>query len=115
MSTQSHIIILPRREENLIAIVRCDCRGSINEVMNKIVTAVTNWVKDTVEGAEAWTFSSEDFNIADLSSELCHPESRKVIAPFLTEQGVYNLEIDIFGDSDAPANYNYDTVLVEGL
>lgn len=115
MSAKSHIIILPRREENLIAIVRCDCRVEThNEVMDKIVKAVTKWVNNTPEGEHAWYMSSEDFNIADLSSELFSHEDRKCIIPYFTEEGIYNLEIDIFGDADSPSNYNYDTVLGQG-
>ncbi len=118
MSAKSHIIILPRREENLIAIVRCDCRvDSNNEVMNKIVKAVTKWVENTTEGSQHWKLSSCDFNIADLSSVMLYSrdEAFRSLSPFLIEEGIYNLKIDIFGDADSPSNYTYDTVLVEGL
>ncbi|MCK5613853.1 hypothetical protein KAR91_68955 [Candidatus Pacearchaeota archaeon] len=116
MSVKSHTVILPRREENLIAVVKCDCRADSNdEVMDKIVRAITEWVKKQPSGKEAWMLSANDFNIADLSVELDYPQNRADIAPFLTEEGIYNLEVDVFEDSDSPVNYNYDTVLVKGL
>jgi hypothetical protein len=116
MSLNSHTIILPRAGENRIAVVNCSCKGSNNEAMNAIVKGVTAWIEKTDEGKVAWSRTSEDYNIADLEIDLeCNTEGSTELSSFLAEAGVYNIEIQIFGDSDYPSNYTYDTVLAEGL
>lgn len=119
MSAKSHVIILQRSGENRIAIVKCDCRvETSDEVMDRIVKAVTKWVQETVDGENAWEICSEDFNIAYLEAivvDSIRNEISDTIFPFLIAEDIYNLEIDLYGSSDCPSNYTYDTVLVEGL
>ena len=116
MSLNSHVIILPRHGENRIAIVKCDYRGSLTEAMGQIVKAVTKWVKETDAGQVAWAGSCEDLNIADLESIIFGDLDTSInFCTYLNEFEVYNLDIELFGDSDCPVNYTYDTVLVEGL
>lgn len=112
MSMKSHEIVLRRVSENRIAIVNCESYLQTQElVMKAISKAVTHWVKTTDEGKEKWENSSHDLNIADLSS-MTPDYFWSSLAKPLAKQGIYNLEIKLYGDDDYPESYNYDTVLV---
>ena len=115
MSLNLHTIILPRIGENLIAIVNCSCRGEESDAIQKITKAVTKWVKETENGQIAWKASSEDFNIGDLHGVISFPtcEDAKSLYPYLQEEGVFNLRIEIVSSHDYAHNYTYDTVLVD--
>ena len=53
MSLNDNTIILKRDGENRVAIVTCSSRNHTgDEVLSKIRTAVSNWIKRTPEGAE---------------------------------------------------------------
>ena len=115
MSARSHEIILRREGEGRMAVVKCDCYLiTPNAVMKSIIRAVSNWVKLDRLGKNAWLCSSKDFNIADLyviindhNSDECHS-----LTPFLTNQGILSLEIELYGEDDM-SDYNYDSILVK--
>lgn len=108
MSMKSHEIVLRRVSENRIAIVNCESYLQTQElVMKAISKAVTHWVKTTDEGKEEWENSSHDLNIADLSNLISD-----YLNSSLAKQGIYNLEIELYGDDDYPESFNYDTILV---
>ncbi|MCD6436363.1 MAG: hypothetical protein J7L15_08285 [Clostridiales bacterium] len=114
MSLNNNTVILKRDGENRVAIITCNSRFHTgDEVMTKIRTAVSNWIKKTDEGSVAWGLSSNDFNIGDLGSFVAWNEDYKTLVPFLEGQWIYNLEIELFGDDNLPSNFTYDTVLFE--
>lgn len=119
MSMNSHEILVPRADENRVAVLKCDTplSLSINEIMNQIVIACTSWVVETTNGMNNWKCSHQDFNIGDLSVIVndINSEEHTELMKFINTVGIYNLEIEIYGSGDYPANYNYDTVLVEGM
>jgi hypothetical protein len=112
MSLNSHTIILPRREENLIAVVKFDSRGDDKEGMEMLIKGITEWVKNTEDGQKAWVYSASDFNVGDLGSYLYKGST---IFPFLQDAGVFFLDLDIIGTGDYASDYVYDTVLVDEL
>ena len=108
MSMSSHEIILRRVSENRIALITCDSHLKTQELIMKAISkAVTHWVKTTKEGMNEWILSSYDLNIADLSNL-----TADYLNSSLVKQGIYNLEIDLYGEDDYPEDFTYDTVLV---
>ncbi len=110
MSLNSQVVILPRESSNLIAVIKFDSRGEEAEGMKMLIKGITAWMRNTTEGADAWYYSSEDFNVGDLTSYLDHDSN---IWKYLNEAGVYNLEIETYGTDSYSLDYNYDTVLAD--
>jgi len=113
MSLNSQTVVLPRREENLVAIVKFNSRGEEKDGMKNIVQGITNWVKHTEEGKAAWRYTVGDLNIGDLDSYL--DPRHNVLYQYLNKQGIYNLDIHIIGTGDYARDYHYDTILVDEL
>jgi len=113
MSLKPHIIILPRREENLMAVLKCHTRGVVIDVMKDLIKGITEWIKVTKKGKEEWDLSSKNFNIGDLST--LSLEAFESLIPFLQSVGIYCLDIDIYGTEDYTPDYVYDSVLVNEL
>lgn len=77
--------------------------------MQPLTAAVTQWVKETKAGRDAWRDSSEDFNIGDLPAYLGDAD----LQTRLKAQGVYDLETTLITDNDQQEGWIYDTVLVD--
>ena len=107
-------IILRRLEENLIAVVRCESNASNqDEVMKKISKGVTTWIRCFEKGQNLWRYTCEDLNIGDLTGEVSDKNSP--LHKLLSNNGIENLTISVYGTADSPSEYTYDTVLVEGM
>lgn len=65
--------------------------------------AVTQWVKKTTRGAEAWEASCEDMNIGDLA---CHYTGPDMLKPW----GIIDLKVEIFA---AEEHAHFDSHLVD--
>lgn len=103
--------LVVRGDQSTVAIVKADVGVMlINDTafFAAIVRAVTEWVKYTEEGKEAWERSSNDFNIGDLSGELGGS-----LLNYLSKQGIENLDITTFSTTNGNRVWTYDTLLVD--
>lgn len=80
---------------------------TMEEVLSRVQSAVTDWILETNAGKRAWCDSVEDFNIGDLSSELC-PELHEHFRGW----GILAVSVSS-PDHDVCPAWNYDTVLVD--
>lgn len=90
------------------AIIRLWCCEpmSRNQAWEKMREAVTQWVTDTDEGAEAWNCSSGDLNVGDLGNYSLEDSMLSAILRFR------NLIMKIEG-LEADGFHEYDEVLVD--
>jgi hypothetical protein len=70
----------------LVEVLMHDPEASQEEVIRSLKAAVTDWVKETPEGKQAWEASSEDFNIGDY---FCYGPEK--LRPFLQRHGIVDL------------------------
>lgn len=81
---------------------------TVDALYERVVRAVTNWMKSTDEGRKAWKYASDDFNVGDLASYLGDDD----LLRFLANEGVKDLRID---DADLSESWSgYDASLVDG-
>lgn len=72
--------------------------------------AVSKWGRTSPFGIEAWTQSSEDFNVGDLS----HYQSDEDLKRCLAEQGIEDLVIECHASLDNNLGpWQYDTILMD--
>ncbi len=81
---------------------------TVDTLYERVVRAVTNWMKSTEEGRKAWKYASDDFNVGDLVSCLGDDD----LVRFLANEGVKDFRIDDAEVSDKWSDY--DTSLVDG-
>ena len=80
---------------------------TVDALHERIVRAVTTWMKTTEEGRKAWEYASDDFNIADLVSYL---DDEKLLQ-CLANEGVMDLRID---EPEFSTSWrSYDAILVD--
>jgi len=107
--------LVPRERENRLAIVSCDKTREIqdsNDLLRQLCAAISDWVKNTQEGLEAWKQSCCDFNIGDL--DLYYGYASSSVKSYIESSGIFNFHIKIFGNDDMlNGNWSYDTILVE--
>jgi hypothetical protein len=77
------------------------------QIIDVLKNLITEWIKTTVRGKEAWIYSGNDFNIGDLASYehmFCNwlPHSK------LTKTGIVDFEFLECGDT---GSMPFDTVL----
>ena len=83
---------------------------TIRTFVDALTLALSRWAHRTDEGRTAWTRSSHDFNVGDLSTELPNPALERE----LFNVGITNLRIELSGSLDAnPDHWHYDTVLID--
>jgi hypothetical protein len=105
------VITRTNLDENTVAVVQWN-GVSLSQLLRRLIVAVTEWVRTTKEGKQAWKNSSEDFNVADLSA--CLPVlPGDPLHDILAKYGIEDLDIDVFQDTDPDPNWTYDTVLVD--
>lgn len=105
--TQNEIIVR-RGWEDTLAIVKW--KGvSENEILDRVRSAVTNWVNTTDEGKKAWLNSSQDFNVGDLWNHLGNEQ----LIDLLKTHDVHELEIHIMHVDCNDHNWKFDTLLVK--
>jgi len=106
-----------RGNVNIIAVVDItdsekDTRSgrSAKEALEALKKAITRWVSETDEGAEAYANSSEDYNIGDFLGDF---ESLS-FAPYLASAGIECLEINTLSP-DETNSYDHHLVDESGL
>lgn len=106
------VVLRTSQDESTLAIVTVRKTDTVNhpdQLLNLFRTAVTQWVRETEEGAKAYEDSSEDFNIGDLAQEMPNPQ----LQYFFNGQGLFDIKIEIIANSDYQDDWTYDTHLVE--
>ncbi len=76
--------------------------------VQRLVKAVTEWVKTTDEGRAAWKCSFEDLNVGDLVHYVGDPS----LDTILTRNGICSLCVQVFSE-DYPSGWQFDDVLVD--
>ena len=118
MSSSQVQFVVPRdsRDEVTFAVIharvslKAQKKGmGINEFLDALKQAVTNWIKTTTEGRQAWENSSQDFNIGDLANENIGP-----INAYLKHHGIAIDDINVFSMDCSAGCWEFDTVLVKG-
>lgn len=111
MSRITTVVVREGRDEATFAVVACDESWSIKtptDIRHKVRHAVTEWMRTSPEGRQAWKNSSEDFNVGDLASQLADHDLQRC----LSQRGVENLTIDVYSNHNRPDPYwTYDLVL----
>ena len=116
MHTETYVIPRKSRDEVTVAVVRvqftakacADGFTAVSSVKEKIIEAVTHWVKITDYGKAAWESNNHDFNIGDLCNEKLKPFN-----DYLKRYGILILEIETHS-MDASGNiWSFDDVLVK--
>jgi hypothetical protein len=98
-------------DETTGAVVSCRQKNGIEtplEMIKRIKSAVTDWVKVTKAGMHEWKNSSQDFNIGDLSTCYTDEDLKKLLKRY----GIEDLEIWTFSSTTINHPYTYDTILV---
>jgi hypothetical protein len=80
-----------------------------SKFLEALIRAITNWMKCTDKGKKAFEYSSEDFNIGDLSSYLEDANLKGL----LYEQGISDLTVSIYTCAESNPNWVYDTHLFD--
>lgn len=109
--TQAHEAVIPRisHEECTVAVVRW--RGVNHpELRSALTAALTEWMRTTQEGKDAWEDSSHDFNVGDLANA---PTDSSPLKELLAAQNVHDLEIDVYSDVSGDRYWTFDTLLVK--
>lgn len=79
--------------------------------LEALTHAITQWIKYTSAGREAWKNSSEDFNIGDLSMHL-----DEGLMDYMKEEGIKTLNINVMDVQERFCrDWTFDTVLVNGM
>lgn len=81
--------------------------GPEERALQRVKTAITQWVDKTPEGREAWEASAGDLNIGDIASHQIDEDDSLV--PFLINQGISVMRAGVMG---ADKSLDFDTVLV---
>ena len=109
--TERIIVVVNCTGEPTVAIVSCQKNETIQsarDLQDQIARAVTEWVKNTEAGKEAWKQSSEDFNIGDLSLCLGNEE----LLALLKKNNVIDIEIETYCQGH---DWDFDMILVRGV
>lgn len=105
------VVLRSSSDESTLAIVtvrRTDTVRHPDQLLDLFRNAVTAWVRETKEGAEAYENSSEDFNIGDLAVIMPNPQ----LQFYFNGQGLYDINIETIVNTDYQDNWTYDTRLV---
>lgn len=96
------------RDTTTLAILTLTHEADIdqNEVFHRLTTAITDWVRKTDSGKQAWQNSSQDFNIGDL----IHHDGDPALARFLHWHGLHLSRLTVV---DSECAEPFDTVLVD--
>lgn len=81
---------------------------TVDTLYERVVWAVTTWMKTTDEGRKAWEYACDDFNVGDLTSYLSDSDLLRC----LENEGVKDLRIE---EADLSESWwGYDAALVDG-
>jgi len=79
------------------------------EFLKALVKGITDWVRTTGNGKQAWEASSHDFNVGDLvdyQSDFCLKQR-------LQKEGIYEFNVETFSCNQICGFWSYDTVLAD--
>ncbi len=85
---------------------------SVDTLYERVVRAVTTWMKTTEDGKQAWDYAGDDFNVGDLTSHYVANDPNDPLTVALTNEGVKELRIEEPALSESW--WGYDAVLVDG-
>jgi hypothetical protein len=108
--------VVPRdsEDETTVAVVTTVVKDkhnmAINEFLSTLQFSITGWVTCTEEGKKAYLASGKDFNVGDLAALDIEASG---LLEFLTPQGIYSLEVQIFADDSWDRHWSFDTKLVK--
>lgn len=91
------------------AVVKDEKLRKEKHFLEQLRKAITEWVKTTKDGKEAWEASSEDFNVGDLVD---HTMCESFLDILQGKYGIRDLHI-VTNSQDDAGNWHYDTVLVD--
>jgi hypothetical protein len=81
---------------------------TVDTLYERVVQAVTTWMKTTEEGRKAWEYAVDDFNVGDLASYLGDEDLLRCFE----NEGVKDLRIE---EPDLSKSWwGYDASLVDG-
>jgi hypothetical protein len=108
------LFIVKRASESTWAVVEADVSENKNNARSNFVdnltACITEWIKDTDDGKEAWETSCRDFNVGDLSSYVDSPWLHNILAV----HGIGDLKVTIHSyDSTDNDSWYYDRILVD--
>jgi hypothetical protein len=85
---------------------------TVDTLYERIVRAVTTWMKTTEEGRKAWEYASDDFNIGDFANYYDADDPGDPLTVALAVEGVKDLRIE---EPDLSESWwGYDASLVDG-
>jgi hypothetical protein len=108
------LFVVPRMssDERTVAIVQAKVADQelvvISHFFKALVSAVTEWVRDTRIGQRAWVESHEDLNIGDLH----HYEDTASLRQKLVAHHIHDLNIQTFVNIPK-GNWTFDDILVD--
>lgn len=103
------LVVREDKSADAIVIAKTQKKMSDLDFFTAVRRSITKWVKETEEGKRAFAYSSEDFNIGDLSSYTCSEE----LQSRLKTEGINKLDITINFVNEANVIWVYDTHLVD--
>lgn len=89
----------------LVKIDLINMESGLDDALQALTASVTNWIKETEEGREAWEESCEDFNVGDLFLQ-----SRELLRPFLEKYGIAG--VDLVYQLSEGEEVSFDRILV---
>src|ERR1035437_9915177 len=108
--------VVPRdsRDELTYAVIRVEISDEaaskgmccVMPFLAALKSAVTEWIKTTKEGKNAWEESSKDFNIGELSNY-----NLVKIDRILAKQGIHDIDIEVHSMEGTSEGWSYDTIL----
>lgn len=102
-------------EETTLAMVYAEVNSKKlldeNHFLDALQKAITNWVRTTDDGKDAWLESCKDFNVGDLSQQRIFEGSS--LWDKLLEVGIRNLRIETLCHTSLCQSWTYDTVLAD--
>lgn len=110
MQTMTFIVPRTSSDETTLATVHAtlDEQETMGEFQDRLMKAVTKWVRESDEGAQAWKNSMFDFNVGDLSNYT----DNYILKGFLKEQGIHEIKIST-ASSDCKGTWEFDDLLVD--
>jgi FMN phosphatase YigB (HAD superfamily) len=105
------LVLRDAHTETTFALVGCTKNNQVfraNQIYPRVRAAVTQWVRETPAGAEAYRRSSADYNVGDLSNDRDDPDLKRLLAA----HGIHDLTLDVFTDNATAGAWTYDTHLV---
>lgn len=76
--------------------------------LKRLKAALTDWIRNTDSGREAWAWSFQNFTVGDIAFWDDRPE----LLAALSQQGIYDLMVE-FLTVETPPDWQHDTIIVD--